>query len=122
MSTPISIPVIGESHTIQGISTILNGKPLGRRITVKRLPSETTTRSGIMLKVNEELASKIIVEILQVGPDCITLTEKNVGDKCVIFSIGAEWYDEFEDGKLYGDIGETEVLRLLNKPKREYEA
>jgi co-chaperonin GroES (HSP10) len=114
MST-FTIPVIGESNTLQGIATILNGKPFGRRITVKRLPSETTTRSGIMLKVNEELASKIIVEIVQVGADCTTLTEADVGRKCVVFSVGAEWYDEFEDGKLYGEIGETEVLRLLNR-------
>jgi co-chaperonin GroES (HSP10) len=101
---------------IPTIKTILNGTPLGRRVMIKRRSSgERITVSGISVAVNEELQNKIIVEIVQVGPECTAILPENIGDKCVIFNVGAEWYNEFEDGHDYGEIGETEVLRLLKK-------
>lgn len=120
----MSVPIIGSAKADPAagarfntdFSYILNGRPMGRRVLIKRIAKkEEITAAGIITKVNEELAGKIVVEIRQVGPDCTAITEKDIGKRCIIFNIGAEMYSEFGgEGPSYGEIGETEILRLLN--------
>lgn len=92
-------------------------KPMPGKILVKKLPDETTTKSGIILPIDQPLNQQYdFIEVVKVGkniedrPDCTIVVKP--GDRCLVMGKGIYDTVRCEDG-IYFIVNQSDIFVTL---------